>query len=37
MALRIIVDALGSMVSHGTLKKCMHIFDVAAVPFPRRN
>lgn len=27
MALRIIVDALGSMVSHGTLKKCMHIFD----------
>eukprot|EP00956_Cyclotella_meneghiniana_P010781 scaffold15087_cov74-Cyclotella_meneghiniana.AAC.3 len=27
MALRIIVDALGSMVSHGTLKKCMGIFD----------
>ena len=32
MALRIIVDALGSMVSHGTLKKCMHIFDKPFVP-----
>ncbi|KAL3827289.1 hypothetical protein ACHAXA_005035 [Cyclostephanos tholiformis] len=32
MALRIIVDALGSMVSHGTLKKCMNIFDKPFVP-----
>ncbi|KAL7463034.1 hypothetical protein ACHAXS_003409, partial [Conticribra weissflogii] len=32
MALRIIVDALGSMVSHGTLKKCMNIFDKEFVP-----
>lgn len=28
MALRIVVDALGSMVSHGTLKKSMGIFDL---------
>lgn len=32
MALRIIVDALGSMVSHGTLKKSMGIFDKPFVP-----
>lgn len=32
MALRIIVDALGSMVSHSTLKKCMGIFDKEFVP-----
>ncbi|KAL3789687.1 hypothetical protein HJC23_003888 [Cyclotella cryptica] len=32
MALRIIVDALGAMVSHGTLKKCMGIFDKEFVP-----
>ncbi|KAL3757639.1 hypothetical protein ACHAWU_009484 [Discostella pseudostelligera] len=32
MALRIIVDALGSMVSHGTLKKSMGIFDKEFVP-----
>jgi agmatinase len=33
MALRIIVDALGAMVSHGTLKKCMGIFDKEFKPF----
>ena len=32
MALRIIVDALGAMTSHGTLKKCMNIFDKPFVP-----
>ena len=33
MALRIIVDALGSMVSHGTLGKYKDIFDKEFVPF----
>jgi agmatinase len=33
MALRIIVDALGSMVSHGTLGKHKDIFDKPFVPF----
>mmetsp|Transcript_2276 Transcript_2276/g.4885 ORF Transcript_2276/g.4885 Transcript_2276/m.4885 type:complete len:420 (+) Transcript_2276:83-1342(+) len=33
MALRIIVDALGAMVSHGTLKKCMGIYDKEFTPF----
>jgi agmatinase len=33
MALRIIVDALGSMVSHGTLGKHKHIIDKPFVPF----
>lgn len=33
MALRIIVDALGSMVSHGTMGKSKHIFDKEFVPF----
>lgn len=33
MALRIIVDALGSMVSHGTMGKAKDIFDKPFVPF----
>lgn len=33
MALRIVVDALGSMVSHGTMGKHKHIFDKPFVPF----
>lgn len=33
MALRIIVDALGSMVSHGTMGKAKEIFDKPFVPF----
>lgn len=32
MALRIVVDALGSMVSHGTMGKGKHIFDKPFVP-----
>jgi agmatinase len=33
MALRIVVDALGSMVSHGTMGKAKDIFDKEFVPF----
>jgi agmatinase len=33
MALRIVVDALGSMVSHGTLGKHKPIIDKPFVPF----
>jgi agmatinase len=33
MALRIIVDALGAMVSHGTLGKHKHIIDKEFTPF----
>jgi hypothetical protein len=33
MALRIIVDALGSMVSHGTMGKHKSIIDKEFVPF----
>lgn len=33
MALRIVVDALGSMVSHGTMGKYKDIFDKPFVPF----
>jgi agmatinase len=33
MALRIVVDALGSMVSHGTMGKHKHIIDKEFVPF----
>ncbi|KAL7544956.1 hypothetical protein ACHAWF_016331 [Thalassiosira exigua] len=32
MALRIVVDALGAMVSHGTLKKSAAVFDKEFVP-----
>lgn len=32
MALRIVVDALGAMVSHGTLRKGVEIFDKEYVP-----
>jgi agmatinase len=33
MALRIVVDALGAMVSHGTMGKHKHIIDKEFVPF----
>jgi agmatinase len=33
MALRIVVDALGSQVSHGTMGNAKHIFDKPFVPF----
>ena len=33
MALRIVVDALGAMVSHGTMGNHKHIIDKPFVPF----